>query len=210
MEDEKIHSFFVTDSEGERNFWMMKQRTPAPGIPGYPGFYSMIRPMPGVPRISPIRHVLPQIPTRAWNPRTAVSKASLREQFSSLPRSDVMLSNLIPDDLRNREVIWKEDCRGSGQEIFNQGEMMTKVISLDLPSSGNESVQDMSVAAARTVTKSKGDGGFFLENDLHEDVETNKETVDYAVRTLDVNQPTDFNNVEEQASMDGNIVGKRN
>lgn len=168
MDDKKTHNLFTPDAESEQNFWMMaQQRAPAPG---YPAFYPMLRPMGGPPGINPIRHILPQIPTRASNPRTAVSKASLRDPFPGLARPDVF-SNFITGDSLNREIIWRDECKAGGREVLDQVEI-ARISKLDLIPPGNEIVQDMSMASAKSSSKSKDDGDVFpVDNDFHRDAE---------------------------------------
>ena len=61
--------------------------------------------------IQPIRHNLPQIPTRASNPRTAVSKASLREPYPSQSYPHQKHELLIVPEIESMQDVhqWREE-----------------------------------------------------------------------------------------------------
>ena len=70
-------------------------------------------PSPMFPSHSQVRHVLPQIPTRAGHPRMAVSKASMRDPFLSRMSegesfADVITTHRLDDNLEQSHVVAKE------------------------------------------------------------------------------------------------------
>lgn len=208
MDDKKTHNLFTPDAESDQNFWMMAQQRAA--APAYPRFYPMLRPMGGPPGINPIRHILPQIPTRASNPRTAVSKASLRDPFPGLARPDVF-SNFIAGDSLNREVTWRDECKASGRgEVLDQVEM-ARMSKLDLMQPGNEIVQDMSMAAVKSSSQGRDDGdGFAVDDDFHGDDEPESEFLRKTEPVFETTQPAEVDDVVKPAasSVDIKIAGK--
>jgi len=70
-------------------------------------------PSPMFPSHSHVRHVLPQIPTRAGHPRMAVSKASTRDPFNSrMPEgeffADIITTHRLDDNLEQARVVTAE------------------------------------------------------------------------------------------------------
>lgn len=203
MDDKKTSNLFTPDAESEQNYWMMTQQRAA--APGYPGFYPMLRPMGGPPGINPIRHILPQIPTRASNPRTAVSKASLRDHFPGLARPD-MFSNFIAGDSLNKDIIWRDECKAGGREVLDQVEM-ARMNKLDLMPPGNEIVQDMSMATVKSSSKGKDDG----DDDFHRDAEPESEFLRKAEPVFETTQLVEVDDDTEKiaaSSVDIKIAGK--
>lgn len=181
MDDKKsLRNFLVPDSEREHghNFWMAQPRSSAPSVnaAAYRGFYPLLGAAAGAAAVSPIRHILPQIPTRASNPRTAVSKASLRgEPFPNMPRSDPMLSGVLPSDPAAREVIWREDFRdGPGHEGLDQGEL-TESYKFELGSAKGELTKDVFGPSVKLKSQRKHSEENFVESELFKGIASGQE-----------------------------------
>lgn len=181
MDDKKsLRNFLVPDSEREHghNFWMMAQpRSSAPSVnaAAYRGLYPMLGAAAGAAAVSPIRHILPQIPTRASNPRTAVSKASLRDAFPNVPRSDPMLSGVLPSDPAAREVIWREDFRDApGHEGLDQGEL-AESYKFELGSAKEELTKDVFGPSVKLKSQRKHSEENFVESELFKGIASGQE-----------------------------------
>lgn len=222
MDDKKSHrNFLVPDSEREHghNFWMMAQpRSSAPSIntAAYRGFYPLLGAAAGAAAVSPIRHILPQIPTRASNPRTAVSKASLREPFPNVQRSDPMFSGVLADPAA-REVIWREDFRdplGQGHEGLEQGEV-TESYKFELGSAKEEVSKDVFGPSIKLKAQRKNsEENFDGESELFKGIASRQE----AQRITEANEETRRATIKEifpkrehkgKSHADRNVSGKK-
>lgn len=185
FDKKSLRNFLGPDSERERshNIWMMTQpRSSAPSINAAPyrGFYPLLGAAAGAAAVSPIRHILPQIPTRASNPRTAVSKASLREPFPNIQKSDPMLSGILPGDPSTREVIWREDFRDApGHEGLDQGELTADSYKFALDSTKGELTKDVfSPSSVKLkVQRRNSEENFDGESELFKGIASGQEAV---------------------------------